>query len=94
MGGAAGGAGALSLAGIGLSAYSSVLKGQGEAAGAEYKAEALTRAARVGQVKAAQTGAQMTEHENMMLGNIDAVRAAAHDDPTSPTGTAIRDLTE
>jgi hypothetical protein len=28
------------------------------------------------------------------LGNIDVIRAAAHDDPTSPTGAAYRDYQE
>jgi hypothetical protein len=30
----------------------------------------------------------------MTLGSIDAIRAAAHDDPTSPTGVAVRESTE
>lgn len=87
----AGAAGAASVASIGLSAYGSVLKGQGEAAGDEYKAEQLARHAEVGKVKAEQTGAQMTEQLNQAMGGIVAVRAASHDDPTSPTGVAISD---
>jgi hypothetical protein len=83
-----------SIGAMGLSAYGSYEKGKGEQAADEYKAQSLERAAEVGRVKAAQTGAQMTEKLNQTLGNIDAVRAAAHDDPTSPTGAAIRDLTE
>ena len=59
MGGAA--AGGLSIASAGLSAYSTVLKGEGTQAADEYQAESLERAANVGKVKAAQTGAQMTE---------------------------------
>ena len=31
---------------------------------------------------------------SITLGNIDAVRAASHDNPTSPTGAAVRDFTE
>lgn len=84
----------LSLASAGLSAYGTALKGQGENAADEYKAESLERSAEVGKTKAAQTNAQMSEQENSMLGNIDAVRAAAHADPTSPTGAAIRDTAE
>jgi len=84
----------LSLASAGLSAYGTILKGQGEQAADEYKAQSLERAAQVGTVKAAQTGAQLTERLNNTLGNIDAVRAAAHADPTSPTGAAIRDTAE
>lgn len=87
-------AAAASLAGVGLSAFSSYEKGVGEQSADEYKAQSLARAAEVGKVKAVQTSAQMTEKLNDTLGNIDAVRAAAHDDPTSPTGNAIRDLAE
>lgn len=92
MGGAA--AGGLSIASAGLSAYSTVLKGEGTQAADEYQAASLERAANVGKVKAEQTAGQMTEQLNNTLGRIDAVRAAAHADPTSPTGAAIRDTAE
>ena len=36
-----------------------------------------------------QTNAQMTRSLNTTLGNIEAVRAAAHADPLSPTGAAV-----
>ena len=36
----------------------------------------------------------MTRSLNQTLGNIDAVRAAANTDPTSPTGAAMRDNAE
>jgi hypothetical protein len=84
----------LSIAGIGLSAFGALEKGAATQAADQYQAEKLERAAAIGRVQAAQTSAQMTEKLNNTLGNIDAVRAAAHDDPTSPTGAAIRDLTE
>lgn len=84
----------LSMMGAGLSAFSSIEKGMGSSVADQYQAERLERAAQVGRVQAAQTGAQLTQRENDMLGNIDAVRAAAHDDPTSPTGAAIRDTAE
>lgn len=95
MGSAAGqGASGTSIAGAGLSAYSELLKGQGTAAGENYKAASLENAAQRGRVAAAQTGASETEKLVQTLGNIDAVRAAAHTDPTSPTGAAIRDWNE
>jgi hypothetical protein len=94
MGGAAAGASGLSIAGAGLSAYSSILQGQGVAAGDTYKAASLENAAARGRVAAVQTGASASEKLAADLGNIDAVRAAAHDDPTSPTGAAIRDWSE
>jgi hypothetical protein len=83
-----------SIVGAGLSAYSDILSSQGTAAGANYKAAALENAAQRGRVAAAQTGASASEKLARDLGNIDAVRAAAHTDPTSPTGAAIRDWNE
>lgn len=88
------GASGTSIAGAGLSAYADILKGQGTAAGENYKAASLENAAQRGRVAAAQTGASETEKLVQTLGNIDAVRAAAHTDPTSPTGAAIRDWNE
>jgi hypothetical protein len=90
-GSAAGGA---SLASAGLSAYSTILQSQGTAAGDDYQAEKLDTAATYGQLKAVQTGGQMTRSLNTTLGNIDAVRAAANVDPNSPTGAAFRDNQE
>jgi hypothetical protein len=42
-------------------------------------------------VAAVQTGASASQKISSDLANIDAVRAAAHADPTSPTGAAVRD---
>lgn len=89
-----GGAGGLSLASAGLSAYATLLQGQGVANADDYQAERLEQAAAYGDVKAAQTGGQMTRNLNTTLGNIDAVRSAANADPTSPTGAAFRDNQE
>ena len=50
--------------------------------------------AQYGDLKAVQTGAQMTRNLNTTLGNIDAVRAATNTDPSSPTGAAVRDNQE
>jgi hypothetical protein len=93
-GGGASPAGGMSLASAGLSAYSDILKGQGTAAADEYQAQRLETAATYGDLKAVQTGGQMTRNLNTVLGNIDAVRAAAGNDPTSPTGAAVRDNQE
>ena len=91
--GAAGAAAGTSIAGAGIGAYAQVF-GQGTAAGMSYKASALESAAQRGRVAAAQTGASASERLAADLGRIDAVRAAAHVDPASPTGAAIRDLHE
>ncbi|MEO6381985.1 MAG: hypothetical protein ABIO35_08305 [Nitrobacter sp.] len=85
------GGSAFSLASIGLQSYGAVLGGKGEQAADEYKAARLERAAEVGRVAASQSGAQFSEDLAMTLGNIDTIRAAAHDDPTSPTGAILRD---
>jgi hypothetical protein len=86
--------GGLSLAGAGLSAYSTILQSQGTAAGDTFKAEQAETAATYGDLKAVQTGGQMTRNLNQTLGNIDAVRAAANANPDSPTGVAVRDNQE
>lgn len=92
--GAAGAAAGTPIAGAGVGAYAQILSSQGTAAGMNYKAASLENAAARGRVAALQTGASASERLAADLGNIDAVRAAAHVDPTSPTGAAIRDLHE
>jgi hypothetical protein len=77
-----------------LSAKSAQLQAQGVASADLFQAEKLDNAAVYGELKAAQTGGAMTRQLNQTLGNIDAVRAAAHTDPTSPTGAAFRDQQE
>jgi hypothetical protein len=95
-GGSSGGSGAggMSLASAGLSAYSTMLQSQGTANADDYQAEKLQTAATYGDLKAVQTGGQMTRNLNNTLGNIDAVRAAANTDPASPTGAAYRNQQE
>jgi hypothetical protein len=83
-----------SIASVAMSAGGSIMKGMGTNAGDQYQAARLERAAEYGRVSADQTDAQMRENLNVSLGNIDAVRAAAHTDPSSPTGAAIVDRTE
>ena len=82
-------AGGNSLLSIGLSAYSTILQAQGVSTANEYQAEKMEVAAKYGELKAVQTNAQMTRSLNTTLGNIEAVRAAAHADPNSPTGVAV-----
>ncbi len=87
-----------SLAGGGFNLLGSVAQGfgtltqaQGAAAGDEFAAEEAEVNAQYGKLQAVQTGAQETRALNQTLGNIDAIRAAAHDNPTSPTGAAYRE---
>jgi hypothetical protein len=87
--GASGAAGGTSLASLGLSAYSTMLKAEGVATADEWQAAKLENAAKYGELKAVQTGAQMSRSLNTTLGNIEAVRAAARADPLSPTGAAV-----
>jgi hypothetical protein len=83
-----------SVAGLGFGAFSEVLKGQGTQAADEYRAATLENAAARGRAAAVETGAQYSNKLASQLANIDAIRAAAHADPTSPTGAAVRDWTE
>lgn len=84
----------LSLASVGLSVAGTMTQAQGTANADTYKSEVLQQQAQYGELKATQTNAQLTRNLTMTLGNIDAVRAAAHTDPTSPTGAAVRDYVE
>jgi len=94
--GASGGSSASggSIASIGLSTFATLLKSQGESEADKYQAQRLEIAAQYGDLKATQTNSQMTRNLTTVLGNIDAVRSAAHADPTSPTGAAYRDNQE
>lgn len=84
----------MSIAGAGFSAYGDILKGQGIAAGDTFKASILEEQAKRGELAAVQTGAGLTRKLATDMGNIDAIRASVHADPTSPTGGAIRSTFE
>jgi hypothetical protein len=84
----------LSVASAGMQAAGQGMAAQGTAAADTYKAEQLDAAAKYGELQATQTNAQMTRNLTTTLGNIDAVRAAARADPTSPTGSSVREYVE
>lgn len=86
--------GVASLAGAGFSAMGQEEQAKGQKAAYDYQSQVEAREANVSKVQGEQTIAQMTGKLNQALGNIDTVRAAGHDDPTSPTGASIRDTTE
>jgi hypothetical protein len=86
--------GPLSIAGAGLKAGSDIFSAIGTSNADKFKAEELDQAAQYGELKAVQTNSQMTRNLSITLGNIDAVRAAARSDPTSPTGAAVRDYAD
>ena len=99
--GAGGFASLFSLAGAGFQFGASMLQAQGEkiaaqgrATGYQYEAEKADVNAQYGELKAAQVSGQLTRNLNMTLGNIDAIRAAARTDVTSPTGAAVRNTME
>lgn len=95
MGSAAGPAGAaLSLASIGMNYMGDNAKAEGDAAATGYKADIAARNAKYGRVAADQASAGLSEKLNQTLDHIDVVRAAAHTDPSSPTGAAVRDRAE
>jgi hypothetical protein len=87
-------AGAFGLAGTGFAMYADYLKSRGEKAADIFKAEELEQQAAYGRLKADQVNAQKTRNLAITLSHIDAVRAAAHTDPTSPTGAAVRGTVE
>lgn len=82
------------LLGSGAQAFGAITSAEGTARADEFQAEEADVKAQYGQLQAVQTGAQMTRNLNTTLGNIDAIRAAAHTNPTSPTGAAYRQTQE
>ena len=75
-------------------AAGSIVQGIGTSNADQYQAKEMEQAAQYGDLKAVQTNAALTRNLNQTLGNIDAVRAAARTDPTSPTGAAVRNTVE
>jgi hypothetical protein len=82
------------LASAGFTAAGDLKQAEGQKAAYDYQSQVEARAANVSKVQGIQTLGQMTNQLNQVLGNIDTVRAAGHDDPTSPTGSSIRDTAE
>ena len=80
----------MSLAATGFKMLGDYTSSRAEAGADVYKSELLEQQAEYGRLKATQTNAQMTRNLAITLGHVDAVRAAMHTDPTSPTGAAVR----
>lgn len=87
----AAGVAAAGLGSMALGAISSIKAGEGAQAEQEFLAKRDERAAELGRLRSAQTDVAMREELNTTLANIDAVRAAASIDPTSPTTAAIKE---
>lgn len=85
---------ALGLEAQELGMRGTALQQRGQAAGLEFSALKSDRAAEYGRLNAAQVGSQLSRDLNTTLGNLDAIRSAAHTDPTSPTGAAVRGMEE
>ena len=85
-------AGASSIAALGLSAASSVMKGEATQAADQMQSEKARRAAEFGRLQAGLVDTSMRENLNITLGNIDVIRAAGRVDPTSPTTAAVEDF--
>jgi hypothetical protein len=94
MGAAAGASSVLSMASMGFAAAGSLEKAKGTSAADQYRAAELDRAAQYGELQATQSNAQLIRNLTISLGQLDAIRAAGRNDPTSPTGAAVRDYTE
>lgn len=84
----------LQAIGLALAFKGTMNAAKGQQQADEFQAAELDQAAKYGDLKAVQTGATMTQKLNQTLGNIDVIRAASHNDPTSPTGAAYRDYQE
>ena len=80
----------MSLAATGFKMLGDYTSSRAEAGADVYKSELLEQQAEYGRLKAAQTNAQLTKNLAITLSHVDAVRAAMHIDPTSPTGAAVR----
>jgi hypothetical protein len=91
--GAAATAGGASIASAGLGIVSSVMGGEATNAADQYQAGILSEKAQLGQTQAVEVNANSVMRLNASLGNIDAVRAASGDSPTSPTAAALRSVT-
>lgn len=73
---------------------SDIASGEATQASDEFQAQKAERAAQYGEVQASATDTTMRETTNTTLGNIEAIRASANIDPTSPTTAAILDRNE
>ena len=82
-------AGPASIASIGFGAASDLMKGEATKSSDDFQAARAERAAEFGKLQATLTDTTMRENLTSTLGNIDAVRAAAGIDPTSPTTAAL-----
>lgn len=80
---------AISLAATGFKVAGDFMGGSAKATGDAYQAQSLENAAQIGEIKASETGTQLTSSLQQSIGNIRAVRASANTDPNSPTGQAI-----
>ncbi len=77
----------------GLTAFGDIEKGAGTQAADEMQASELRQRAQYAGIAMTETSANMLDRLNTTLGNIDSVRASMHDDPSSPTGAALRGMT-
>lgn len=87
-------AAAASIASIGLSAMSTISKGEGEKAADDFKASRAEEAAKFGRLQADLTDTTDRQQLNITLSNIDAIRATGNVDPRSPTTAAVEAQSE
>ena len=80
----------MSLAATGFKMLGDYTSSRAMAGADVYQSELLEQQAEYGRLKAMQTNAQLTRNISVTLSHVDAVRAAMHTDPTSPTGAAVR----
>lgn len=85
---------AVSAALTGLQAAGGVMQGVAGRNAAKAQGEAALRQAEYGRIQAAQTDRAMRDQFEFTLGNIQAVRAAAGQDPNSPTGQTLTNFAQ
>jgi hypothetical protein len=92
MGSAAGSIGSgASILSLGLSAAGAIAKGQGTKAADDFQAAQAEEAAKFGRLQADLGDTTSRERLVHTIGNIEAIRAAAKTDITSPTEGAVED---
>lgn len=81
----------LMAAGLALGVGGGILKARSNKRAADFEAAQAEVAARHGEIRAAETDAQLREELSSVIGNIRAIRASSGISPDSPTTQAIID---
>jgi hypothetical protein len=78
-----------SILGAGLSAVTSIMKGNAQAAGDQFSASQEQEQYAEGMVRSYQTATALQQHPTNTLSQLEAVRGSTGVDPNSPSGNSI-----